>query len=142
MKATRTILAATVPALLPICKAVGFMRADIWRRYGALGTHGQTTTNDIRKNFAALYGHLPIDGTIRNETAKDVINAIFTYRAAAIAKVEQAIFRRMKDEIERKRLYTLLKRGEWLSDPFLHRQMRKHFRHGCPNSSFGTFQRP
>jgi hypothetical protein len=135
MKATRTVYAATVPALLPICKAAGLMRADIWRRYGALGTHGQTTAHDIRKDFAALYGHLPIDGTIRNETAKDAINAIFTYRAAAAAKVEQAIFRRTKDEIERKRLYTLLKRGEWLNDPFLHRQMRKHFRHGVSMST-------
>jgi hypothetical protein len=134
MRVTRTILAATVPALLPICKTAGFMRADIWRRYGALGTHAQTTTHDIRKDFAALYGHLLIDGTIRNETAKDAINDIFTYRAAAMAKVEQAIFRRTNDETERKRLFALLKRGEWLSDPFLHRQMRKHFRHGVSHA--------
>jgi hypothetical protein len=138
VQVTRTIYAATVPALLPICKAAGFMRADIWRRYGALGTHGQTTAHDIRKDFAALYGHLHIDGTIRNETAKDAINDIFTYRAAAMAKVKQAIFRRTKEEAERKRLYTLLERGEWLSDPFLHRQMRKHFRHavGRANNQF------
>ena len=111
-------------------RALLIMWADIWRRYGALGTHAQTTTHDIRKDFAALYSNLHIDGTIRNETAKDIINDIFTYRAAAMEKVRQAIHRRTKDEIERKRLYTLLKRGEWLSDPFLHRQMRKHFRHG------------
>ena len=83
MKVTRTIYAQTVPALLPVCKAAGFMRADIWRRYGALGTHAKTA-NGIRRDFAELYKHLPIDGTIRSETAKDILNDIFTYRAAAI----------------------------------------------------------
>lgn len=105
------------------------MRADIWRRYGALGTHA-TTPNSIRRDFAALYKHMPIDGTIRSETAKGILNDIFAYRAAAILKVKQAIFRRTNDEAERKRLYSLIRRGEWLGDPFLHRQMRKHFRHG------------
>jgi hypothetical protein len=135
VQVTRTIYAATAPALLPICKAAGLMRADIWRRYGALGTHAQTTIYNIHKDFVALYGHLPIDGTIRSETAKDAINAIFAYRAAAMEKARLAIFRRTKDEAELKRLFTLLKRGEWLSDRFLHRQMRKHFRHGVSHTS-------
>lgn len=34
------------------------------------------------------------------------------------------------DKTEAKRLYTLLKNNQWVKDPFLHRQMRKHFRHG------------
>ena len=129
MKVTRTIYAKTTPELLPICKAAGFMRADIWRRYGALGTH-TTSSSDIRKGFASLYGHLRLDGTIRAETAKDVLNDILAYRAAAMEKVKTAILQRTNDESERKRLFSLLRRGEWLSDPFLHRQMRKHFRHG------------
>jgi transposase len=133
MKVTRTIFAPTVPALLPVCKAAGFLRADIWRRYGALGTHAKTA-NGIRKDFADLYSSLAIDGTIRAETSKDVLNDILAYRAAAMDKVSKAIARRTDDQQERKRLYTLLKRGEWLSDHFLHRQMRKHFRHGVSHS--------
>jgi hypothetical protein len=129
MKVTRTIYASTVPALLPICKVAGFMRADIWRRYGALGTHA-ISAGDIRKGFASLYGHLHLDGTIRAETSKDVLNDILAYRAAAMEKVKSAIARRTNDEQERKRLYSMLRRGEWVSDHFLHRQMRKHFRHG------------
>jgi hypothetical protein len=129
MKVTRTIYASTDPALLPICKASGFMRADIWRRYGALGTH-VASAGDIRKGFASLYGNLHIDGTIRAETSKDVMNDIFAYRAAAMEKVKSAIARRTNDEQERKRLYSMLRHGEWISDTFLHRQMRKHFRHG------------
>jgi len=134
MKVTRTIYASTVPALLPICKVAGFMRADIWRRYGALGTHS-TSSGDIRKGFSSLYGHLHLDGTIRAETSKDVLNDILAYRAAAMEKVKTAISKRADSEQERKRLYGLLRRGEWLTDPFLHRQMRKHFRHGVCKTS-------
>ncbi len=43
----------------------------------------------------------------------------------------RAIYTRAKDdEAELTRLYTLLQQGEWTQDNFLHRQMRKHFKHG------------
>lgn len=135
LKVTRILFAATDPALLPICKAVAFMRADIWRRYGALGTVGKKL-NSIKPDFPALYGHLDLDGTIRAETSKDVLNDIYTYKAAAKEKAKKAIRNRTADKAELKRLYTLLKRDDWLSDNFLHRQMRRHFRHGvskCDN---------
>ena len=65
MKVTRTLYAATVPDLLPICKAAGFMGAVIWRRYGALGTAGRTA-NEIRKDCPPLYKHL--DSTFSGAT--------------------------------------------------------------------------
>lgn len=72
MKVTRTLQADAPPALAPICRAMGYLRGDIWRRYGALGNVGHSAL-DIRKDITArnLYGSLPVDGTIRNETTKD-----------------------------------------------------------------------
>lgn len=131
MKVTRTIYADVPHGLAAICKAAGFLRADIWRRYGALGHVGKSAsalrTEIVRKK---IYDTLHIDGTIRAETTKDIVNDILTYKAAAKLKVRQAIAKRASDENERKRLYTLLKRDEWLSDTYLHRMMRKHLRHG------------
>ena len=67
----------------------------------------------------------------RNESTKDIVNDVFLYRAAAQEKVRRAIYAKTKgDETEGKRLYTLLRQGDWTADPFLHRQMRKHFKHG------------
>ena len=40
---------------------------------------------------------------------------------------------RTDDKVERKRLFALLRNDEWQTDNFLHRQMRKHFRHGKTN---------
>ena len=116
MIVTRTLLANAPSELASICKFTGFIRADIWRRFGALNTVGKNA-NAIRTEIStrALYDKLPVDGTIRAETTKDIVNDLLTYKAAAKLKVRQAIAKRTSDEGERKRLYTLLKRDEWLS---------------------------
>jgi len=130
---TRTLIATSdaLPQIKAICRVAGFIRADCWRRFGALGTVGKSNS-DIRKHITAAgwYSSLPIDGTIRAETTKDIINDILTYKAAACDKVKKSIFKCTSDDIERKHLFTALRKDEWLSVPFLHRQMRKHFRHG------------
>lgn len=116
---------------------MALVRADVWRRYGGLGTLGKRAA-DLRKDITARcwYAQLPVDGTIRAETTKDMVNDLLTYKAAAVRKVRQAIARRTADADERKRLYGVLKADRWLEDPYLHRMMRKHFRHGvshCAN---------
>ena len=130
MKVTRTLQADVPSALADVCKAMGFVRADIWRRFGALGSVGKNA-NAIRKQIssAALYDGLHVDGTIRAETTKDIVNDVLLYKAAALVKVRQAVAARTKDAVERKRLFTALKSDQWLTDNFLHRQVRKHFRH-------------
>jgi transposase len=113
------------------------VRADIWRRYGALNNVGKSSA-DIRCEItrSKFYSDLFIDGTIRAETTKDIVNDVLLYKAAAMTKVRQSIAARTKDSDERKALYTLLRKDEWLNSNFLHRQMRKHFKHGkseCAN---------
>jgi hypothetical protein len=112
------------------------MRADIWRRFGALGNYGKSAS-DIRSEITAknVYADLPIDGTIRAETTKDVVNDILTYKVAALALVRKSIANRTNDQTKRKLLFKQLKSDEWLSDSFLHRKMRKHFRHGVSKTS-------
>lgn len=136
MKVTR-ILQADAPAdLLKICKVMAFVRADIWRRFGGLGHVGQSAV-DMRKAItqAGWYTGLQVDGTIRAETTKDVVNDILTYKAAALVKVRRAVATRSKDQTERKRMYTILKKDDWMGDNFLHRQVRKHLRHGISHTN-------
>lgn len=136
MKVTRTLFADVPSDIDPICQVTGFLRADIWRRYGALGTVGKSVL-DIRSAITdgGFYAGLLVDGTIRAETTKDVLNDIATYKAAAKEKVRRSIAKRTQDPAERNRLYGLLKSDQWLQDPFLHRAMRKHFRHGVSHTS-------
>ncbi|MFL6717383.1 MAG: transposase [Burkholderiaceae bacterium] len=128
---------SSLSAIRAVCKTMAFVRADVWRRYGALRSVGKSAA-DIRKEITShgWYAALQVDGTIRAETTKDVVNDILTYKAAACMKVRQAIAKRTSDTTERRRLYGLLRADKWLEDSYLHRMMRKHFRHGvarCDN---------
>jgi len=131
MKATRIIRCKPVSGIELFFKSTGYIRADIWRRYGAIkniGKSNQDIRGEICKN--ALYDNLFIDGTIRNETTKDIINDVLLYKASAKEKVRKSINKRDVSKECKKVLYSKLKRDEWLEDNFLHRQMRKHFKHG------------
>ena len=136
MKVTRQLQAAPNAQLTDLCRHTGFLRADIWRRFGALGTQGKSS-NEVRKQIAAMgiYTDLPVDGTIRSETTKDVVNDIMLYKAAAKVAVKKAIFAHTDVKQERKMLFTLLKKDEWIKDNFLHRKMRKHFKHGVSKTN-------
>ena len=83
VKVTRTIYADVPPQLAAVCKVGGYIRADIWRRYGALGNVG-TSASAVRSAIVEknIYDGLFIDGTIRAETTKDIVNDILT---AAVA---------------------------------------------------------
>jgi hypothetical protein len=131
MKVTRTLQANVPDGLSVICKVMGIVRADIWRRYGAWGNMGKNA-DAIRKSITAadVYSALPVDGTVRAETTKDIVNDILTFKAAALVNVRQAVADRTKDNAARKRLYALLKSDQWLTDNFLHRQVRSHFWQG------------
>ena len=127
---TRTLKAELNPALKPIAKTIGWMRNDIWHRFGALAG-AKEDTRKLRSKCVPLYKHLAVDGTIRSENTMDTLNNIKAYREAAKAKVRKAIYKRTeKDNDEQIRLYNLLMENRWREDNFLHRQMRKHFRHG------------
>ena len=136
MIVTRTLQADIPDGLTAICTAMGFVRADIWRRYGALGNTGKTAAA-IRQEITvnAFYSSFLVDGTIRAETTKDIVNDVLLYKAAAMTKVRQSVAALTKDDSERKTLYTLLRKDAWLSNNFLHRQVRKHFKHGISHTS-------
>jgi len=137
-KVTKILYAETedMTELSEICKSTGFIRADIWRRYGAFGTIGKTAL-EIRKAItgAKYYADFPLDGTIRNETTKDIINDIFLYKEAAKVLVRQDIFARAKDDmVSSKELFVALAKEDYLGDPFIHRRMRFHFKHGVSHT--------
>ena len=71
MKVTRIIRTNKVKEFESFFKVAGYVRADIWRRYGGIKNIGKSN-QDVRAEICKnkLYDSLPIDGTIRNETTK------------------------------------------------------------------------
>ncbi|MBM0228571.1 transposase [Micromonospora sp. ATA51] len=64
------------------------------------------------------------------ETVRDAMADIAANLAAAKVEVRRAITRRTNDPAERKRMFNALAVDRWAEDPFLARQMRKHWKRG------------
>lgn len=134
MKAMRILVANAPHSLDAICKTASYTRADLWRRHETLA-NVRRSASSIRTEIVEkrLYDRVMLDGTIRAQTTKDIVNDILTYKATANLKMPQAIAKRTSDANDRKRFYALLRKDEWLCAPFLHRQMRKRLRRGKPS---------
>jgi hypothetical protein len=52
------------------------------------------------------------------------------YEASAKEKVRKAIYARVKDPAEKKRLFKTLDSNQWINDPYLSRKMRQYKKHG------------
>jgi IS605 OrfB family transposase len=115
--------------LVEIGRRLGKIRAEVWQRYGSVQGVGQTH-RQIRDGWLAEGRRFDVPARLWKETLRDTFCDIVAYREAAKVKVRKAIWRRTQDEDERKRLYTLLKRDEWLEESYLRRIMRKYYKHG------------
>ena len=108
---------------------LGGIRSEIWERFGAVAGLG-LKDRQIRDAWLKESRTFPVPANAWKETLRDAMGDIKACREAAREKVKKAIRERTSDKQELKRLYGLLKWDKWMEDPFLHRQMRKHFRHG------------
>ncbi|KUO16678.1 zinc ribbon domain-containing protein [Streptomyces dysideae] len=136
MKVTRIACSKNLNAhkygqLAEQARRLGQVRSLAWRKYGALAGVGVSdrTIRDqwMKDGTAETFGVLATDW---KETLRDAVADIKANREAAKALVRQTIRRRTTDEAERKRLFTALKRDQWVDDPYLSRLMRKHWKHG------------
>jgi IS605 OrfB family transposase len=116
--------------LTGIARRLGKLRAEVWRRYGSV-QGVELTHRQIRDQWLAEGREFDVPARLWKETLRDTFGDIVAYREAAKVKVRRAIWKRTRDdEDERKRLYTLLKKDEWLDAGYLRRMMRKHYKHG------------
>lgn len=99
-------------------RRLGRVRSKVWREYGSIGGAGvkdrairdQWMSNGTDRTFGVL-------ANAWKETVRDAVADIAANREAAKVRVRRAVDRRIKDEKERKRLYTALKRDTWTGDP-------------------------
>lgn len=108
---------------------LGRVRSEVWRKYGALAGLNQGDRK-IRDTWMKEGREFSVSANACKEMLRDTVADIKAYREAAKEKVKRAVRERTSDKAEQKRLYTLLIKEKWTEDNFLHRQMRKHFKHG------------
>ncbi|WP_163566062.1 transposase [Helicobacter suis] len=110
-------------------KRLGVVRSMIWQEYGALKGLG-ITDRAIRDLWISQKRDFKVLATPWKETLRDCFNTINLYKEAAKKSIHRAIFNHYKTDKERKEAFIKLKKDTWLSDSFLHRCMRKAFKHG------------
>ncbi len=115
-------------------RLLGLVRSEVWQRFGSISGI-KLRDRTIRDQWMKEKRNFAVSANAWKETLRDAVADIKAYREAAKDKVKQAIRARTSDKKELKRLYTLLKCDDWQSDPFLRRQMRKHFKHGVNHTS-------
>ncbi|WP_319461817.1 transposase [Micromonospora sp. RTP1Z1] len=138
MKATRIAYSTALNvgkhvALVEQARRLGRVRSEVWQRYGSVGGVGSGLTDrQVRDRWLADGTHVRF-GVLANawkETVRDAMADIAANLAAAKVEVRRAITRRTNDPAERKRMFTALAVDRWAEDPFLDRQMRKHWKRG------------
>ncbi|THV27200.1 zinc ribbon domain-containing protein [Glycomyces paridis] len=108
---------------------LGAVRSKVWREYGSIRGVGirdrQIRDQWMSDGTAAAFG-LPANAW--KETLRDSVADVAASREAAKVTVRKAIHHRTGDLGERKRLYTALKHDSWVSDTYLRRLMRRHWK--------------
>ncbi|SCL71790.1 zinc ribbon domain-containing protein [Micromonospora chersina] len=120
-------------ALAEQARRLGRVRSEVWQRYGSVaGVGSGLTDRRVRDRWLAdgTHVHFAVLANAWKETVRDAMADIAANLAAAKVAVRRAINRRTNDPAERKRMFTALKADDWASDPFLARQMRKHWKRG------------
>lgn len=110
---------------------LGRVRSEVWQRYGSV--NGVGLSDRKIRDLWMTDGTAVKFGVLANawkETVRDAVADITANRAAAKAVVRKAVNRRTVDQAERKRLFVALKADAWAENPFLSRQMRKHWKRG------------
>ncbi|WP_319460896.1 transposase [Micromonospora sp. RTP1Z1] len=120
-------------ALAEQARRLGRVRSEMWQRYGSFaGVGSGLTDRQVRDRWLADGTHVQF-GVLANawkETVRDAMGDIAANLASAKVEVRRAITRRTTDPVERTRMFTALKADQWAQDPFLARQMRKHWKRG------------
>ncbi len=112
-------------------RRLGRVRSEVWQRYGSI--NGAGLSDRTIRDIWMTEGTTDRFGVLANawkETVRDAVADITANRAAAKAAVRKAINLRTSDRAKRLRLFSALKADIWAEDPFLSRQMRKHWKHG------------
>ncbi|MEU8080868.1 transposase [Catellatospora citrea] len=138
MKATRIAYSDRLnpgkyAALVEQARRLGRVRSQVWQHYGSVhGVGSGLKDREVRDQWLAAGSHLQF-GVLANawkETVRDAMGDITANLASAKVTARRAISRRTSDPAERKRLFIALKTNRWAGDPFLARQMRKHWKRG------------
>jgi hypothetical protein len=124
---------AKLDRLRQIALAVRELRSDVWRILVERENCAVPMYDfrDLMKERGLDQHHYGIPQRIWRQNVEATFKEVRLWQESAKAnyKLKQKIFRRAAgNKAEERRLFTLLKTGDWLSDPWLHKHTRRAFK--------------
>lgn len=121
-------------ALNEIAKRCGTIRTEVWRNYGSIGGLG-AKFRPVRDGWIADEQVILLPQRIWRATLSDTLDYVKANQEAAKEKVIRHIFINLDDKDKRKELFKKLKNDlVWINKSYLHRLMRKYWKHGKNNT--------
>jgi IS605 OrfB family transposase len=132
MKATRIIKSKKLnqgkyEQLEEQAEELGNIRTNIWHDFGSINGLEVKSDRQIRDKWLKEKRQFKVLANAWKETLRDSFGDIKAYREAAKEKVRKIIYKNINKPIE---FYKLLKSEQWISNNYLRRLMRKHWKHG------------
>ncbi len=127
--ASKNLNAGKYRALQEQAKLLGKIRKEVWHRFGSIRGVG-ASHRQIRGIWVKTRDFRPLAAKAWKETLRDTLDDVKLYEESAKEKARKAIAKRIKNEVERKNLYRLLKSDGWVRDKYLCCLMRKYKKHG------------
>ncbi len=117
-------------ALREQARLLGLLRAEIWERFGSIAGVGADHRKIRNEWVKKTRDFSPLPAKAWKETLRNVLDDIAMYEAACKQKVVIEVYRRYKDEKERKEVLKILSGNDWVNHSFLSRRMRRYKKHG------------
>ncbi|WP_199039819.1 zinc ribbon domain-containing protein [Glycomyces salinus] len=112
-------------------RRLGRVRSLVWRQFGSVQgvgvTDRQVRDRWMKDGTAASFGVL---ATPWKETVRDAMSDVASSRRIAKKQVRRAVMRHIDGEKTRKSLLCDLRYDRWVTDRWLSRQMRRHWKRG------------
>ena len=132
MKATRIIKSKNLnqgkyEQLEQQAEKLGNIRSTVWHDFGSINGLEVKSDRQIRDQWLKEKRQFKVSANAWKETLRDSFGDIKAYREAAKEKIHKIIYKKTNQPIE---FYKLLKSEQWISNNYLRRLMRKHWKHG------------
>lgn len=120
---------AMIAAARDLAQRLGVLRRDLWRKYGSLQAWGRKTRHGLEAEIKAALPPARYGVAYKPwiKTVEAVIDDIHMVQEAAKTAVIRKIYQRFGKDSDRMQALNSL---DWMTDPVLHRWMRKAFVRG------------
>jgi len=116
-------------------KRLSKIRSEVWHRYASIQGVSIKSDRKIRDSWLKKPRKFKVSANAWKETLRDSFGDIKANRESAKEKVRKVLYKQVSNDKKCTKFYQELKSDGWVSNNYLRRLMRKHWKHGRNHTS-------